>query len=112
MSGALDPRLCAAIALVVLELLDAASTLRVLRLGGRELNPLLRALFDRLGAPAGLVLGKGLILLALWLAWPLVPAGCLWVAVALYTALVVHNWMVACRLTSQPSSTEQHDDRD
>ena len=30
MSGALDPRLCAAIALAVLQLLDAASTLRVI----------------------------------------------------------------------------------
>lgn len=44
--------------LVVLQLLDIYTTHNILKLGGRELNPLLARLFQLIGAMPGLVLAK------------------------------------------------------
>ena len=56
-------------AFVVVNILDAALTLRALRAGGTEANPLIRALMRRLPAAAALALVKGayIVAVAIWL---------------------------------------------
>lgn len=44
--------------LIVLQLLDIYSTYNILKLGGKELNPLLAKLFELIGVMPGLVLAK------------------------------------------------------
>ncbi len=51
----------------ILQLLDAALTVAVLRRGGRELNPVMRQAFDLVGViPALLILKLGLVALVWW----------------------------------------------
>ena len=50
-----------------LQVADAITTLVVLRHGGREANPLMRALMERTGVALALVTTKTLLLVAIWL---------------------------------------------
>ncbi len=79
------------IALMVLQVADGASTYAVLRAGGRELNPLVRAVMRLAGPAAGLLLSKGacMALLAAWGA--LLPVWLLAVLVLAYVALAINN---------------------
>lgn len=47
--------------LIALQVVDWWTTRRVLALGGRELNPIVRWLMDRLGETAGLVAAKAFV---------------------------------------------------
>lgn len=81
----------AVIILAALQFLDAWTTLRVLKEGGRELNPIMRDLFDLLGVEAALIV-KGIAVVAVgyacigyqmaWLTWAL----CVW-----YSLVVAWN---------------------
>ena len=51
------------IVLVLLQFLDYSSTTRILAAGGRELNPVVTWLFDRLGQEQALIF-KGFVVLA------------------------------------------------
>lgn len=55
------------ILLLALQLADAYLTWRLLRAGGRELNPLVRFLIDRIGLVPGLVLAKATVTVLTWL---------------------------------------------
>jgi hypothetical protein len=44
--------------IILLQVLDAATTLSILKLGGRELNPMLKWLMDRLGVVPALAVSK------------------------------------------------------
>lgn len=77
------------LAIVALQLADAYTTYQILRAGGRELNPITRALISHFGLVAGLSLVKltliilvGVFLYGSW--WALV-------IVALYVWIVFHN---------------------
>lgn len=79
------------IILAALQFLDAWTTLRVLKEGGRELNPIMRDLFDLLGVEMALIV-KGIAVVAIgyacvdyhmeWLVWVL----CVW-----YSLVVAWN---------------------
>lgn len=77
--------------LMLLQVADGASTYAVLRAGGRELNPLVRAVMRRAGPAAGLLLSKGacVALLAAWGAR--LPVWLLAVLVLAYVALTINN---------------------
>lgn len=77
--------------LIALQLADAYLTWRVLAAGGRELNPIMRALIDRLGAVAGLGAGKVALVVAAWL-FILEQPIALALLVALYGWVGLHNW--------------------
>jgi hypothetical protein len=70
---------------------DAYLTWRVLRAGGRELNPVVRFLIDRFGLVPGLAIAKGALALLTGLYLfdlPLVLVA----VIALYAWVVRHNW--------------------
>jgi hypothetical protein len=74
-----------------LQVADAYLTWRLLTNGGRELNPIVRILMERLGIVAGLALTKLALLAvtALWLADHFVL---MLLLAGLYTWVVRHNW--------------------
>lgn len=80
-----------------LQLADTLTTLAILDRGGCELNPLMRGLFDDLGAPFALVLTKsGLVILAVF-----GLADAPWIVAALclfYVGVVINNLLVMRRL--------------
>lgn len=82
-------------ALAVLQLLDLASTLAVLRAGGREANPLMARAFERLGRVPALLLTKAAVVAAAW-HWPL-PDPAQWVLLAVYAVVVANNLVVLRR---------------
>lgn len=70
---------------------DGYLTWRVLRAGGRELNPVVRFLIERIGLVPGLVLAKGVLAIVSGIFLfdqPLV----LFLVVLLYVWVVRHNW--------------------
>ena len=76
---------------MILQALDGYLTWRVLAAGGRELNPIVRALVERLGVVPGLVLAKvafAVVAGALILEQPIA----LLLVAILYSWVVVHNW--------------------
>jgi hypothetical protein len=95
---------------LLLQLLDIASTLYVLRLGGAEANPLAEWLMRLTSPLAGLVLCK--LPLVLWLLFiyaggqqqPL-TASCVFVLIA-YTLVVAHNLTTADQLKDRHHRTK------
>lgn len=78
--------------LVGLNVFDAYTTIRILKAGGHELNPLLAWLFKRVGYTWALVGLKALVLVGLYFLWPLVPV---WVqvgVVGVYLVVVLRNF--------------------
>lgn len=92
----------ALLAAALLQLVDAATTLCILRLGGVELNPLLRWLMLRLGPEAALALKTALCLGLLGAAWGSgLLADAAWAAyalAALSAGAVINNLAVVARL--------------
>lgn len=76
---------------VALQAADAFLTWRVLRAGGRELNPAVRVLIDRLGTIPGLAIGKLFLVVMVWL-YLREQALILLAIAALYAWVVRHNW--------------------
>jgi hypothetical protein len=81
---------------MALQAADAFLTWRVLRAGGRELNPVVRFLIDRFGTIRGLVLAKLVLVAAagLFLRDHLLI---LLAISALYVWVVYHNWQQLLR---------------
>lgn len=72
--------------------LDAWTTLVILKRGGRELNPIMRAAFAKIGMDATLLIkGVGVTLAGYWLvkAGALLALGAL---VAFYAGVIWFNW--------------------
>lgn len=78
---------------VALNVLDAVSTVKVLNLGGRELNPLMRWLMGQIGNAQALVLLKALALFPIYEygPWPVEMQGLL---IAFYVFVVANNLKV------------------
>lgn len=76
---------------VALQAADAYLTWRVLRGGGRELNPVVRFLMQELGTVAGLAVAKVALVVVIWIFLLDHPV---WMALVtgLYVWVVVHNW--------------------
>jgi len=87
----------AIIAYVLTNILDVVSTNKVLKHGGRELNPVMRWVMDKFGkawaipkfALAGAALGILLHFNFIWVVW---------VVAALYGGVALHNFRIANKL--------------
>lgn len=80
------------IVFALLQCADVATTLYVLKRGGREANPVMAAIMARLGNVAGLVVPKLVILAVVYrYALPSSSSFALLVACALYAAVIVNN---------------------
>jgi len=81
------------IVLFVLQLLDAYTTSKALKIGGKEANPVMAKLFDKLGAPLALILKTVLMMFVGYkagqsgLVW-------LWMIIVMYVAVVGWNFKV------------------
>lgn len=77
--------------LVALNVVDVYLTLKILKRGGRELNPIMRVAMERLGQKQALIGVKLLVLGALYLVLPQVPEWALWGLIGIYVLVVAHN---------------------
>lgn len=77
--------------LVVMQVLDFWTTYYILSRGGRELNPLLAKLFDKVGEKRGLLIAKGVgvVIIVLW--GPLMPRSVLVGLTLVYLAVIANN---------------------
>lgn len=80
--------------LVALQLADTWTTWRVIHAGGREANPLMAMLIDKLGFWPAFLGMKGLLI---WLAWLTVETVVPLLLCALYVIVVVNNLRVLRR---------------
>lgn len=87
---------------VALQAADGFLTWRVLRAGGRELNPVVRFLMDRLGIVPGLAAAKLVLLVMTWL-YLREQLLILLAIAALYAWVVRHNWIQLQRATGKLS---------
>lgn len=78
------------IALVALNIADAYTTLRILKLGGRERNPVMAWAFRHLGPLPALLAFKAAVLALVWFNLPIFP---LWAMAGMnaFYVYVVHN---------------------
>jgi hypothetical protein len=79
------------ILIVALQAADAYLTCRILGAGGRELNPVMRFLMDRIGVMAGLIVAKVSLSIAIGLYLGDQPPLLILIAVV-YGCVVVSNW--------------------
>lgn len=77
--------------LVVLNVADVVLTNKILKNGGRELNPFLEPLFNRYNPVVVMVVVKLIYLVPLAIFIKFVPAAVLYVLITLYTALLLWN---------------------
>lgn len=82
--------------LALLQLLDLATTLAVLRAGGREVNPVMARVMAALGTVPALLLTKAAVVAAAW-HWPM-PEPAQWLLLAAYVAVVLNNLIVHRKL--------------
>ena len=86
---------CLLIFFILLQIADGALTYRVLQRGGREMNPLLAKIFDRVGVLPGLIIGKGFTIGcggAIYLFAGAYAVYSLGVLIAIYAWVVGHNY--------------------
>ena len=80
------------LALVILNVLDIYTTIRILRHGGSEVNPIMSWLMDKLGVMPALIVPKTLLLLAVWFYLAIMPTIVLAGLCCLYAAVILHNY--------------------
>ena len=54
---------------ILLQIADSLTTVHILKNGGREANPFMNWLFDKIGIPAALTVMKLIVLIAVFIAW-------------------------------------------
>lgn len=76
--------------LIVLQVLDALLTIKILERGGKELNPVMNWIFSRIGVQEGLLIVKTLVCSVFIIWMELIP---IWAFLFLIgaTSLVVHH---------------------
>lgn len=84
-------------ALVVLTLIDAGTTLKGLKSGATEANPVMRRLMKALGVREALIVLKGGYLALSYLSPPESPVE-QWLALGIYAAVAVNNLRVLRKL--------------
>ncbi len=79
--------------LFVLQLLDAYTTTKALKIGGKEANPVMAKLFDVIGMPLALILKTAFVMFAGYKAG---QSGLVWLMmiVVMYVAVVGWNFKV------------------
>ena len=82
----------------LLQVADAVTTYTVLDQGGRELNPVMRYVMDKMGMVPGLIVAKLALIIVVLVAFNLNVFStvfgfiCLCVVCSLFVAVVLHNW--------------------
>lgn len=90
--------------LAALQLGDVYTTLRALKLGGREANPVIKRLMDAIGVKEALLLAKIAALVPLWVWVDRIPTEA-WVAItALYGWVLWNNAGVIRKLKEKKSA--------
>lgn len=79
-------------AIALLQIADAVFTVRILKNGGRELNPVMAWLFGRLGMVPALAATKAAFVVALFFLAPYAPVAAYAVIAILYAGIVAWNW--------------------
>ena len=54
---------------ILLQIADSLTTVHILKNGGREANPFMNWLFDKIGIPAALAVMKVFVIIAVFIAW-------------------------------------------
>lgn len=54
---------------ILLQIADSLTTVHILKQGGREANPFMNWLFDKIGIPAALAVMKVFVIIAVFIAW-------------------------------------------
>lgn len=85
-------------ALMLLQVADVYTTLRILDSGGVERNKAMLWLMAELGPAGALVLAKIIMLMAMFLIWPSLPVWFAVGAVLFYAGIVINNLIVLRRL--------------
>lgn len=80
---------------VILQVLDVLTTVYILDHGGRELNPALRFLMNKLGVKPALVLFKCLIIYAFYTPMPDLA---MQVVILFYVAVITNNFLAIRKL--------------
>jgi hypothetical protein len=76
---------------VALQFADAATTIKILDGGGKELNPVMRWLFSKLGTINGLAVMKTAIILMFYTVIDVIPIWLYLSMIGLYSFVVAHN---------------------
>ena len=80
------------VTLVILNVLDIYTTLRVLRQGGEELNPVMDWLMDKVGVIPALIVPKATYLIAVGYFLTDLPSMVMFGLCCFYVLLVLHNF--------------------
>lgn len=80
--------------IVLLQALDLWTTYKILKGGGRELNPFLNKLFSAIGVLPGLILAKSVFVLLVFIYGNTVPYVVLILILVGYTVVVTNNFKV------------------
>lgn len=75
----------------VLQILDALTTIHILAKGGRELNPVMRWIFEKLGVINGVLIVKCAIILVFQYAMPYIPVWVYLLMIGIYSYVFAHN---------------------
>lgn len=86
--------------IIILQIADGWTTYDCLRAGGKEANPLMRELMERIGVREALWVAKLAITAAL-IYWPVTVPWVQWMNLALFVGVVVNNLIVLRKLRSQ-----------
>lgn len=78
-------------ALVVLNVLDIHTTLKILKQGGEELNPVMSWLMGKTGVVPALLITKAAFLAAVWIYLASIPGAAMLGVCCLYVLIVLHN---------------------
>jgi len=76
---------------IALQIADCVTTVKILSAGGTEVNPIMAKLFGLVGVVPGLIIMKGIIIVAMYIAslyqpWLLIPAVVLYVGIVGWNA--------------------------
>lgn len=85
----------------VLQVVDVVLTIKALKLGGREVNPLLRKAFEKYDVLPTLVSVKAVMLGVVWLLLPVLPQWLMLLFVAVYLWVAQNNYGVVKKLSER-----------
>jgi len=94
---------------VALNLADSYTTLRILRQGGRELNPFMAWAIKHAGAPQALFTVKAFVLVLVWHFLPLLPVWAMPAYCLFYVAVVANNIRVLQKINASNTHYVEND---
>lgn len=86
---------------VLLQVVDVVLTIKALKLGGREVNPLLRKAFEKYGVVESLVVVKAAMIGVVAAFLPMLPQWLMLLFVAVYLWVAQNNYGVVKKLSER-----------